>query len=130
MMKRFLSPLVRFFALSALILLCLGLIVPLFMAGTTAGTTGPKIWVQDSQPLAVTYTGAGASGAILPVGVDIGAPQPVAMVQGDFGQDGVGDLSRWLTTKEMAHNAIGPKLLCRFQARPNTAGSRIVGSQG
>jgi uncharacterized repeat protein (TIGR01451 family) len=92
-MKRFLSPFLRFFALAALVLLCLGLIVPLFLPGTSAQTMGPRIWLKDSQSLPVTYTGAGASAAMSPVSASIVAAQPVAMAQGDFNQDGFTDLA-------------------------------------
>jgi uncharacterized repeat protein (TIGR01451 family) len=91
--KRFLSPFLRFFALAALVLLCLGLIVPLFLPGTSAQTTGNRIWLQDSRSLPVTYTGAGASAAMSPVSANVVTPQPVAMAQGDFNQDGFTDLA-------------------------------------
>src|SRR5262249_11651438 len=78
----------------AVVLACFGLIPPSFAAGPVpaqSAPSGPKIWLQDSRPLPVTYTGAAAakaSGAL----EGIASPQPVAMAQGDFDGDGIADL--------------------------------------
>jgi uncharacterized repeat protein (TIGR01451 family) len=91
--KPYLSPFLRLFTLSALVLLCLSLSVPLLRTGPAAQETGPvKIWLDNSHPLAVTYTG-GTAGAIASGVIPGVAPQPVAMANGDFDQDGVSDLA-------------------------------------
>ena len=46
--------------------------------------SGPKIWLQDKQSLAVRHTGPAAAGAA--------ASQPVSMTSGDIDGDGVADL--------------------------------------
>jgi uncharacterized repeat protein (TIGR01451 family) len=95
--KRFLSPILRLFALSALVLLCLGLSLPLFTTGPAASETGPKIWLDNSRPLTVNYTGAGT--ATTAPGLFPGmTAQPVAMAKGDFDQDGVSDLAVGFST--------------------------------
>jgi uncharacterized repeat protein (TIGR01451 family) len=45
---------------------------------------GPKIWLQDSQPLSVTHVG--------PAAASMGLAQPLSMVSADFDRDGVQDL--------------------------------------
>jgi uncharacterized repeat protein (TIGR01451 family) len=92
--KRFLSPFRRFFAVSALVALCLGLSIPLLIPGPEASSFGRKIWLDENQPLTVTYDGAGGTAAATAPGLFEGvAPQPVAMANGDFDQDGVSDLA-------------------------------------
>jgi CSLREA domain-containing protein/fimbrial isopeptide formation D2 family protein len=90
--KRFFPPLLRVMACFALILVCLSAVAAGPAPAQNAPNGPPKIWLQDSRPLQVTYTGAGAARAS---GVleGIAQPQPVAMAQGDFNQDGINDLA-------------------------------------
>ncbi|HEY6308183.1 MAG TPA: hypothetical protein VI488_17185, partial [Candidatus Angelobacter sp.] len=129
MMNRFLSPFLRFFASSGLVLLCLGLIVPLFLPGTSAQTVGPRIWLQDSQPLPVTYIGAGASAAMSPVGASIVPSQPVAMAQGDFDQDGFTDLAVGFSAGANSFIAIHRGNIDAFAPQSNASFQAIARSE-
>ena len=53
-----------------------------------AAPSGPKIWLQNNQPLAVSHTGAAASSPAF-LG---GAAQPVSLASGDLDGDGIADL--------------------------------------
>lgn len=89
MTNRTLSSFVRILACFVLIVLCLGfgLTIPVGAAGPVVvqgAATGPKIWLQDSQPLSVTHVG--------PAAASMGSVQPLSMVSADFDRDGVQDL--------------------------------------
>jgi fimbrial isopeptide formation D2 family protein/uncharacterized repeat protein (TIGR01451 family) len=123
--KKSSSPFLRFFACLILIFVTVASLVPLFgVRAKTQGPVGPTIWLKDSQPLAVTYSGSGVAGAMSLVGVDIAAPQPVAMVQGDFDQDGVSDLavgysaggSSFIAIHRGNMDAFAPRTAAAFQA--------------
>ncbi len=104
MAKCFLSPFLRIFACSVLILVILSSTSPLFAAGPVppqSAPTGPKIWLQDSQPLPVVHIRS-ANGLVRP-GTDAssddgaaqilggGQAQPLSMAKGNF-VDGIEDL--------------------------------------
>jgi hypothetical protein len=88
-----LSSFARILACCAVIVLCLALCNSAIAAGPAAqsapGSTvakGPKIWLQESQSLAVTHVGPAAGGMIG------GSAQPLSMVAEDVDRDGVQDL--------------------------------------
>src|SRR5215467_10837358 len=86
------SAFARILACCAVILLCLALSNSAVAAGPVAQSApntvprGPKIWLQESQPLTVTHVGPAAGGMIG------GSAQALSMVAEDVDRDGVQDL--------------------------------------
>jgi uncharacterized repeat protein (TIGR01451 family) len=84
--KRILAP-VQSVSILLLLLILSGLGNYLSAAALQAAARGPKIWLQDNQPLAVAHTGAAAQNPGL-----MAAAQPVSMASADIDADGVADL--------------------------------------
>jgi len=84
--KRILAP-IQTASILLLLLMLSGVRNYLPAAALQAPASGPKIWLQDNQPLAVVHTGAAAQNPGL-----MGGAQPVSMTSGDIDGDGVTDL--------------------------------------
>src|SRR5215831_10070668 len=83
----------RILACCALVAVCLGLCSAVYAAGPVTQSAsssvvarGPKIWLQESQPLSVTHVGPAAAG------LAGGSAKPLSMVTADVDYDGVQDL--------------------------------------
>src|SRR5215471_3254116 len=87
------------------LLLC-ALTAPSWAKPQQSGPTGPKIWLQDNQPLQVVYHATAAIGGSsaangTPQAANLaaaqilasGQAQPLALARGDFDADGVDDLA-------------------------------------
>ena len=83
--KRILAP-IQSASILLLLLILSGLGNYLPAAALQAAAQGPKIWLQDNQPLAVAHTGAAANPGLM------AATQPVSLTSGDIDADGVADL--------------------------------------
>src|SRR5215813_4630972 len=86
---------------STLFLVLLALSLAQLAAGQASvqnGTSGPRIWLQENQPLPVHHTaaqvtnGQGMAAADASVLAGLGHSQPVSLTSGDIDQDGFDDL--------------------------------------
>jgi fimbrial isopeptide formation D2 family protein/uncharacterized repeat protein (TIGR01451 family) len=83
-MQRISRPCLSVIVSFVLTLIVVGFVVPATAAAPVqqSTATGPKIWLQDNQPLAVTHTGASLTATA----------QPLSMASADIDGDGIADL--------------------------------------